>query len=197
MGRKNNYKRIARFAFFGAAGFGIGAIGFQGEPFGSWFMHLKGESIPWLPGFAILGAVGGVALRLALGDWRRFWVSGFIGALGFFLGTVIPIFLLIITLIGFRGDFSSTIIFGAMPGAIGGAALGLNFSGWRASKGLALAGALGFGLGMPIIFATPLDSWLGWVIWGIIGGTFLGVALGLLEKDIKGSMVPKKGKAIH
>lgn len=194
MGKKKDLKRIARFTLFGAVGFGIGTIGFHGEPIGGWFMHLKGESLPWLPGFAILGAAGGIALRLALGDWGKFWVSGLIGAIGFLLGTIIPMFILTITLIGFRGDFSSIIIFGAMPGAIGGAALGLDFGGWRAFKGLALAGASGFGIGMLIISTTPLDSWLGWVLWGIIGGALLGFVLGLLEMDIKKSLKPLKGE---
>jgi hypothetical protein len=58
-----------------------------------------------------------------------------------------------------------------------------------------LAGAIGFGVGMVIIKLSPIDPWhaqgylleginavLGWGVLGIIGGVFLGAALGYLEK---------------
>jgi hypothetical protein len=211
MMKTQGLKRIARFSLLGAVGFGIGGAvfgiggaGFRIEPIGGWFLDFNGGSFwlqgqaPWLPGFAILGALGGAALGLALGNWRKVWVLALAGTIGFFVLNIIlmlivsailfffinPIVEIINSYQGlwFEGNVWCSITFGAIPGALGGAALGLALLDWKKFIGLALAGSLGFGIGMKIICTSPLDPLLGWVLWGIMGGSALGATLGYLEK---------------
>ena len=69
-----------------------------------------------------------------------------------------------------------------------------------------LAGALGFGVGMVIIRFSPLDPWhargylledinalLGWGVLGIIGGVFLGAALGYLDSYTSTTLIASDG----
>ena len=86
---------------------------------------------------------------------------------------------------GFAGEGSGLagFLFLAVMGMVGGGALGLALQNRREIIGLALAGALGFGIGGMILYATHLDRWLEFVLMGIIGGAFLGAALGYLEKE--------------
>ena len=75
-----------------------------------------------------------------------------------------------------------------------GLALGITFFDLKKIIGLGLAGALGFGIGMLIMYSSSfhpwtgwdipgnIKPWLGWVLWGVIGGTCLGATLGYLEK---------------
>ena len=91
----------------------------------------------------------------------------------------------------------------AVTGMIGGAALGLALRNWRKTIALALAGALGFGIGIMILMFIPLhfvldvfytlteaEILLGVnkftlmvTIIGIPGGASIGAVLGYLEKD--------------
>ena len=77
----------------------------------------------------------------------------------------------------------------AIVGAVVGASLGAAFRDWRSIVELAVAGAVGFGVGYWLIefmrASTPILRQLGEggsiVITGIIGGATLGAALGYLE----------------
>ena len=80
-------------------------------------------------------------------------------------------------------------------GAIGGASLGLALRSWLVAGVLAVAGAIGFGLGQvafhwfELIAVTDRNTGFSILIfigtrvaWGMIGGAFLGAALGYLVK---------------
>ena len=166
---------IAKFALFGAAGFGIGGL----TEF--LIMELAGENLLFfMLAFPIPGALGGAALGLALR--RKVTTLALLGAIGFLVGALIGFF--IGEELGGENLGLAGFLFSAVRGMIGGAALGLALRNWRAIIGLTLAGAIGFGIGWTIFSATPLDPpWLGWVLMGIIGGAFLGAALGYLEKE--------------
>lgn len=67
--------------------------------------------------------------------------------------------------------------------------MGLTFRSWRKAGFLTLAGALGFGVAGQVswdLFRGADASVVGAVskvtIWGLVGGAFLGAALGYLEK---------------
>ncbi len=73
-----------------------------------------------------------------------------------------------------------------------GIALGLTFLDLKRIIGLGLAGALGFGIGMAICYpyfrlwsgwGIPgnFKPWLGWILWGVIGGGFIGATLSYIE----------------
>lgn len=188
-------KGIAKFVLWGAVGFGVGAIGFGAIRIAGWDLFLlSGGSVPSLLGFPTTGAFGGAALGLALGGWRKAAVLAVVGAITFFVGFLGGFLVMIVFhQSGLRGEGILSIIYGGVPGAIGGAALGLVLLDPRKMIGLAIAGALGFGLGMLIVSlildpfsgwasTPPIKPWLGWILWGIIGGAFLGASLGYLEK---------------
>lgn len=198
--KEQELKRIGRFALYGGIGFGFGAIGFGAIRIAGWdFFILSGGSVPSLLGFPAMGALGGAALGVALRDWKRAVVLAAVGAVTFLVGLIVGF------LTGFvfgsaglgKGlpeAFGYSIAYAGVPGVVGGAALGLALMDLRKMVGLALAGALGFGLGMLIMCFSPLDPWsgygltgnlkpwLGWVLWGIIGGASLGATLGYLEE---------------
>ena len=151
-------KRIARFALYGAVGFGVGG--------------LLAEALPLLGPVAYVarGALGGAALGLALR--RRAIALALAGGIGFGAG------LLALLPLVFDNPFGGVwddAFFGAIVGTILGIALGLALWDWQKIIGLALAGALGFGIGGMIIS-------LGWTLMGVTGGAFLGAALGYLER---------------
>ncbi len=156
-------KRIARFTLFGTIGFGIG---------GAFRLIESGVG-----GLSIMGAIGGVALGLAIRrGLGKVTILAVLGAIGFSVGTLIAVFSMLDAPDNFLTDF----ITGAVAGAIGGLALGLALWDWRKFIGLTLAGALGFGIGG--MFAS-YTGFLFNILWGIIGGAFLGAALGFLEKS--------------
>ena len=69
-------------------------------------------------------------------------------------------------------------------GALGGAALGLAFKGWRGAPLSAAAGAVGFG---PVfgncVWPQLIPSFVvSWAVCGITSGALLGAAIGYLEK---------------
>ncbi len=167
---------LARFVLFGAAGFGIG--GTIAWPIGYYF--LIELMIP------IAGGLGGASLGLALRDRRKLVVLALLGALGTFLG------LLVAASLGSFVNYSMMLI-GPVFGTVLGAALGLAFLDLRRIVALALAGAAGFGVGVPAgEFLGPLvDSFEDIpffenapfiFIAGVTGGAALGAALGYLER---------------
>jgi hypothetical protein len=171
--KKQELRRIGKFALYGAIGFGIG-----GGVAGGLFMDIGYYSDWFLLGFIAFGAIGGLALGLALKDWVRAILLVFFGAIATLIGFVLG--RIIFGPVDFAYSYVEiTIIWGMIGGAIGGTAVGLVSAGlsfWI----LTLAGAIGFGIGM--VIATPVDHWYKWALVGIIGGAFLGAALGYLEK---------------
>lgn len=166
-------KGIVRLTVVGAAGFGIGAV-------------ISGDNPVW--SYFTTGALGGVALGIALKDWRRTIVLALVGLLGFGVGFTVWFFILFVTVPDF-GLFQV----GLVGGAIGGTALGSTFRSWKSAGILAVAGAFGFGVGGLIfdIFSQPLVEpgasgvtfwWaiLFMAVQGAVGGASLGAALGYL-----------------
>jgi hypothetical protein len=161
---------------FGTVGFGIGgAIGGA-----VWFAF----DAPHL-GFAILGAFGGSSLCLTRKDWRTAIVIVLACAIGFDIGFLIPFFLALVIWVPAYGE---GIFVGGIGGIIGGIALGLGKKEWKKTWLLALAGAIGFGIGVQATWDTlrGLEPQILWgaikiAIWGIFGGASLGAASGYLE----------------
>ncbi len=157
---------VMRFVIFGAVGFGIGGI------------------LPLPLNVLIGGAVGGAALGLALKDRERVVILAVLGEVGLILGVMAG---LGISHYFFR---SSEVPVMVMVGAVVGASLGAAFLDWRTIVALAVAGAVGFGVGtLPadfLRFSIPILRQLGeggsFAITGFIGGASLGAALGYLEQ---------------
>ncbi len=97
------------------------------------------------------------------------------GAIGFFIGWAIGGVLLVLEepYLGFP-----------ISGAIGGASLGFALEGWRKAGVLALACAIGFGIGLLAAFFIVLTVWeppehVEGLFLGAVGGTAGGASLGL------------------
>jgi hypothetical protein len=171
---------VMRFVILGAVGFGLG-----GAISGPLIMFLTGL-VPGLVGLPLTlfvgGAVGGAALGLALKDFRRVVILALLGALGLTVGVMAGLIL---------GSFInySEVLITVMVGAVVGTSLGVAFLNWRTLVAMAVAGAVGFGIGsLPadfVRFSIPKLRQLGeagsYAITGIIGGASLGAALGYLE----------------
>ena len=174
-------KRIARFALFGAVGFGVGGIigaimwGSHGSPgTGQTFISL-----------ALIGAMGGGSLGLALQGWRKAGVAALAGAIGFSITTFIGL-VIQLAIWGLEPPpYFAHLFIGIIIGTLFGATLGLALRGWRAAGLLALAGAIGFGLYFQAILdmVFEVSSAKSFGIWGAIAGAVLGVALGIPKKD--------------
>ncbi len=204
-------KRIARFALFGAVGFGIGSLmlgaGYLGVSIIVWAIEAG-----WSPvtvaaiacvalvfGSAAMGAIGGAGLGWALRNRRKTLRLALWGAIGFGIGGCIWFAVIFGSEWGWIPDFDPSMLALA---AIGGAGLGLALKGWQKIVGLALAGFLGFIITNIILntfirhFPLRIETFityfplrngvLGWfcayVPLGIIVGAFLGAAMGILEK---------------
>ena len=192
----SKYKRIIRFALFGAIGFGIGGIIIG--------MGLSVSLVVGGIGFAAMGALGGASLGLALR--RKVATLALLGAIGFLTGILAGFF------IGeeLGGENLGLAIFlaFAVTGMIGGAALGLALRNWRKIIGLALAGALGFGIGMMILMFIPhvlifiplefeFNIFAVMVHFsGIPGGALIGATLGYLEKEREREIPLKENKLL-
>lgn len=176
-------KRIARFAFWGAVGFGLGgAIG----------GIIAVDALTFF-GFAIMGGVGGMSLGLAMRSWKMAGLLALAGAFGLSVGTFVAVFIGLGLGEAVQLPDLFWIIVGrfTIAGAIGGLALGLTLNGWKAAGFLALAGAIAFRLmervqelvNFGLITPQLLSRTTQMAIWGIISGALLGAALGYLKKE--------------
>jgi hypothetical protein len=150
---------VLSFTLWGLIGFGLGgAIGGAIWP---------SIDQPYL-GFVVMGAVGGASLGLALKDWRRAFISGAAGAIGFG-----------------AGSYLRNLLFCLLVGLLG-VSLGLAFSDWKRIGPLVLAGVIAFIFAMfntwNLSSGEPIWSSIMLATWGAIGGAALGATLGYLEK---------------
>lgn len=179
-----DFTRVANFALFGAAGFGVGGLilGLASEAAGrvNWKTADFLESLPLLlfPLFMLIaGAIGGIALGLAL-QRRISCTLAVLMALGFFPGITI----IIIASTRFSEQFNyipNTVYIGLVLGIL----LGLSTKNWRKILLLSIAGALGGVAGGAVAALSNSHAWYIIAIQGAIGGAFLGGALGILETD--------------
>ncbi|MFC1983354.1 hypothetical protein ACFLV5_06200 [Chloroflexota bacterium] len=174
--RNKKSANILVFVLSGIFGFGIGGI------IGGviWFAY----DAPHL-GFAILGAIGGASLGAALREWKKIWILALVGALGFDIGFLVGFFFPLVIWEPINGQ---GFLIGTIGGAIGGAAIGIALKNWEGTGLLALASAIGFSIAVWFTWdtlrgLTPQVLWGGITpaIWGAVGGTFLGLALGFLD----------------
>jgi hypothetical protein len=157
---------VLRFVVLGAVGFGLVGV------------------IPLPLNVLIGGAVGGASLGLALKDWRRVVILALLGEVGLIVGLIAGF--IMSAFFGHSYDLPGPVTLGAVVGA----SLGAAFRNWRTIVTLAVAGAVGFGVGdLPadsLRFSISILRQLGesgsYVIIGTIGGAFLGAALAYLEQ---------------
>jgi hypothetical protein len=173
---------VMRFIVLGAIGFGIsGALPFV----------LPYQGVPWLVEMMLIkGAVGGASLGLAFMDSNRVVVLALLGALGLFVG-VFAGQALGVAVFNYSVFDHSDVPIAAFAGAVVGASLGVAFLDWRTILALAVAGAVGFGVGTlpsdfirfptPTIPQLPVGVSVSYAITGIIGGATLGAVLGNRE----------------
>ena len=184
-------KRIAKFALLGVGGFVIGlvivfiiAIFIEGAYTGTEAVVALQETIAIF--YAILGASGAAALGLASRrGWRKVTILALVGAIGFAaVSWAREEYWFMPYLTWEKWSFLISIVSSVILGVIIGTALGLTLGGSRKIIGLALAGALGFVIGA--LFLVIFGIYYEHVAWfagpGIVGFTFLGAALGFLEK---------------
>ncbi|MFC1956148.1 hypothetical protein ACFLWZ_06485 [Chloroflexota bacterium] len=178
--------RIARFALWGAVGFGIG---------GTIGGAITGGLNPFLD-LAILGIFGGASLGFVLKGWKGTIILALAGGFGFVVGTFLSVIIgmgLGLTLPKALNEIYGLVtpfVMGAIIGAVGGMALGLALKDWRGAGLLALAGAVGCGVAAQInqslllnlLTTRILSTVVPLTIWGLIGGACLGAALGYLQK---------------
>ncbi len=184
-------KRIAKFTLFGAIGFGVGgaaaggvqqAISSRQEMF-AFFVVIF--TIP------VWGVIAGAVLGLALK--RKVIALSLLGAIGLpaggLMGSLVVLGAKLTEAVGWIAWFGVTSIVIAWVLGFG---IWRGRRNWRKILVLALAGALGFGLGAYIIGHTHyyvIDSFivmgwrgLSWMGVGLIGGASVGAAVGYLEK---------------
>jgi hypothetical protein len=164
--------KTGRFAICGAIGFGIGLT-----------IIALVNTEPWLVGLFLPGAIGGAALGWYSGGWKKAGILALAGAIGFGGGRALSIILAF--------DFSwygigYQALMGAIMGATGGLSLGIALRKWTWIKLLTIVGAIGFSIGY-VIYQQILEQQIPgtftniFIIWGVIGGAFIGAALGYLE----------------
>jgi hypothetical protein len=140
----------------------------------------------------LAGAIAGASLGWALKDRRKTVILAALGAAGFTVGGIVAVFA---GFIGFlpatEGGALNAMGAGAssgIVGAVGGASLGLAFGNAKKVAILALAGALGCGMGLLVKFSLEGAFQLGFfqeallATAGIIGGAVLGVTVWHLEQ---------------
>lgn len=172
----------ARFALYGALGFGVGGLffgavglGVGGPIFG------MGPSLIF--SVLLMGALGGLSLGLAMKLGRnKLLTLALVGGLIIFLGPYIFIQSLYLTDTGafFIGKYWTFSLIGIFTGALLGTLFAVVID-RRLILRLGLAGTLGFGLGfLGLPFGGPGFPWIGLGLAGLIGGASLGAALGYL-----------------
>jgi hypothetical protein len=143
----------------------------------------------------LAGAIAGASLGGTFEDLRRTAVLAALGAAGFTLGGIVAVFA------GFAGWLPATEggalnamgagASGGIVGAVGGASLGLALGDAKNVAILALAGALGCGLGLLVKFSLEETFQLGFfqevllATAGIIGGAVLGITVEYLERPAR------------
>ncbi|MFC1861467.1 hypothetical protein ACFLYL_04280 [Chloroflexota bacterium] len=176
----NNRKKNANtliFVILGICGFGIGgAIG------GVIWVAFDAPHL----GFAILGAIGGASLGAALREWKKVWVLALASAIGFDIGLLTGFF---IPMTIWEPANNQSFLIGTVGGAVGGASIGIALKKWGRTGLLSLASAIGFSIAVWLTWDTLrgftpqiLGGAITLAIWGAIGGVFLGLTLGFLEK---------------
>jgi hypothetical protein len=196
-----------RFVLFGAVGFCIGwaLLGAFGGGFamaggvglvlgGAIFSGDYQALLLYAPALSVVGAIGGAILGLGARDGRKVVLMALLGALGFFVGSIIVVVLFFLLSFFFSAGYGplEAVSAGSL-GLVIGAALGLALRSWRSTAVLALMGLVGFGIGGLIAAALqgfplqPVEGLPSWqlavfgAIEGLVGGATLGVALGYLE----------------
>lgn len=164
---------VARYALFGALGFGIGeAI----ETLVTLYLYML---VPFPFSFLVAGAVGGASLGVAMKNRRNTIVLAILGALGFTLGAFA------VAVIGSFFNYDALLPMGATFGVMVGASVRVAFRNLRRITVLAVAGGVGFSVGLAaglfIRDSLPMARGVGLVVAAVIGGALLGAALGYLE----------------
>lgn len=175
--KRKKSTNVSVFILSGMIGFGIGgAIGGA-----IWFAF----DAPHL-GFAILGAIGGASLGAASREWNKVWVLALASAIGFDVGFLMGLF---IPMTIWEPPNSQSFLIGTVGGAIGGASIGIALKKWGRTGLLSLASAIGFSIAVWFTWDTLrgftpqiLGGAITLAIWGAIGGAFLGLTLGFLDK---------------
>lgn len=170
---RDGTRAIARAAFAGAIGFGIGGALFP-----------LGRGLPWGFGFAAIaasGSLGGAAISLAVGVRRAAVPLALAGAAGTFTGFFLafPVFFSVYYDVGWW------LLAGAVQGAVVGTWLGVAMGDLRAILRMAAVGAAAFGpvlaLGAAAPFRVfdepglPLFPWSGFFAYALLGAA-LGAA---------------------
>jgi len=121
-----------------------------------------------------------------LGGWRKAVILALACSIGFGVGFLMGFF---IVLTIWEPVHVEGLFLGTVGGTLGGASFGLVLRNWGKAGLLALAGAIGFGIAVQAFWdllrgLSPQVLWgaITLAIWGIVGGAFLGTALGYLEK---------------
>jgi hypothetical protein len=179
-------KRIVKYVIWGAVGFCVGgAIG-----------GIFTSDLNTFTSLAVLGIFGGASLGFVSKGWKGAIVLALTGGSGFVFGT----FLSVIIGMGLGLILPEPIneiyrlvvpfVMGAITGAVGGIAIGLALKDWRGAGLLGLGGGAGFGIASQInqsvllghLTTRVLSMAVPLAIWGVIGGAFLGAALGYLKR---------------
>ena len=191
MMKTQELRRIARFALFGAIGFGAGgavAGGIQqaiSSPYEMFAIIVFFFTIP------VWGAIAGLVLGLAFWERSKVITLSLLGAIGLpaggLIGTLVILAGMDLEVVGWAVWIAWFGVTSIVIAWVLGFGIWRDWRNWRKMLVLALAGALGFGLGEYIIGtfgSLMLMGWRGlsWMWVGIIGGASVGAALGYLER---------------
>lgn len=162
---------LIRFVALGAIGFGAGAA----------IITFGGVLIPFA------GALGGASLGLALQERRKTASLAFPGSRRIYLSLIAHSGSARGGAIGGASSFFTyaSLPLGAIFGVVVGAAVGVAFRNLRRIAVLAVAGGVGFGVGLAVGFfirdSLPMVGGMSLIVAGVIGGALLGAVLGYLE----------------
>jgi hypothetical protein len=177
---------IATYALWGAIGFAVG-----GAVAGSLQLDIKNPANPLTMG--VMGAIGGASLGLILRSWKKAGLAAFAGGVGFAVSSLPVAMMIAFGLPHVKGNVYVgpiisgvfiLFIYGAIQGFAGAASLLIALRNLRRIRQLLMAGTVGFAIGSQAAWCwalgLPIEITL--AVWGAIGGTALGAALGHLEK---------------